>query len=113
MRRQQPLLSLLGIVSGLVLANPVEAAQLQFWRFDPQQNRLEFTTDAGVQPRAQLLSNPTRIVVDLPGTTLGQPTVNQAVTGTVRAIRIGQFDAQTTRRPAPGRTCCSGSRRKS
>lgn len=107
MRRQQPLLSLLGIVSGLVLANPVEAAQLQFWRFDPQQNRLEFTTDAGVQPRAQLLSNPTRIVVDLPGTTLGQPTVNQAVTGTVRAIRIGQFDAQTTRlviELAPGYT---------
>lgn len=107
MRRQQPLLSLLGIFSGLVLANPVEAAQLQFWRFDPQQNRLEFTTDAGVQPRAQLLSNPTRIVVDLPGTTLGQPMVNQAVTGTVRAIRIGQFDAQTTRlviELAPGYT---------
>lgn len=97
MRRQQPLLNLLGIVSGLLLANPVEAAQLQFWRFDSQQNRLEFTTDAGVQPRAQLLSNPTRIVVDLPGTTLGQPTVNQAVEGMVSAIRIGQFDAQTTR----------------
>ena len=111
MRRQPPLLSLLlsllGIVSGLLLANPVEAAQLQFWRFDPQQNRLEFTTDAGVQPRAQLLSNPTRIVVDLPGTTLGQPTVNQAVEGMVRAIRIGQFDAQTTRlviELAPGYT---------
>lgn len=97
MKRHRFSFGWLGIVSGILLTVPAEAAQLQFWRFDPQQNRLEFNTDEGVQPRAQLLSNPTRIVVDLPGTTLGQPTINQAVQGTVRAIRIGQFDAQTTR----------------
>jgi N-acetylmuramoyl-L-alanine amidase len=85
------------MVSSVLLAMPAEAAQLQFWRFDPQQNRLEFSTDEDVQPSAQLLANPTRIVVDLPGTTLGQPTINQAEQGTVKAIRIGQFDAQTTR----------------
>ncbi|MBE9079775.1 AMIN domain-containing protein [Romeria aff. gracilis LEGE 07310] len=53
------------------------------------------------------MSNPTRIVVDLTGTTLGQHTVNQAVERMVRAIRIGQFDAQTTRlviELAPGYT---------
>lgn len=97
MNRHRLSLGWLGIVSGILLTVPAEAAQLQFWRFDPQQNRLEFNTDEGVQPRAQLLSNPTRIVVDLPGTTLGQPTINQAVQGTVRAVRVGQFDAQTTR----------------
>ncbi|MBE9156462.1 N-acetylmuramoyl-L-alanine amidase [Nodosilinea sp. LEGE 06152] len=107
MRHYRPLLSLLGVVSGLLLATAVEAAQFQSWRFDPQQNRLEFTTDAAVQPRAQLLFNPTRIVVDLPGTTLEQRTVNQAVGGAVQAVRIGQFDAQTTRlviELAPGYT---------
>lgn len=107
MRRYQPLLSCLGVASSLLLATSAEAAQLQFWRFNPHQNRLEFSTDEGVQPTAQLLSNPTRIVVDLPGTTLGQPTINQAVEGTVRALRIGQFDTQTTRlviELAPGYT---------
>jgi N-acetylmuramoyl-L-alanine amidase len=97
MRRYQHLLSLFGLVGGLLLALPVDAAQFRNWRFDQQQNRLEFSTNGGVQPRAQLLFNPTRIVVDLPGTTLDQPTINQTVGGTVRAVRIGQFDNQTTR----------------
>ncbi len=89
------------------MALPVEAAQFRTWRFDPQQNQLEFSTDAAVQPRAQLLFNPTRIVVDLPGTTLEQRTINQAVGGAVQSVRIGQFDAQTTRlviELAPGYT---------
>lgn len=107
MKQYRPLVSLIGMVGGLLLALPVEAAQFRTWRFDPQQNRLEFSTDAAVQPRAQLLFNPTRIVVDLPGTTLEQRTINQVVGGAVQAVRIGQFDAQTTRlviELAPGYT---------
>lgn len=107
MKQYRPLVSLIGMVGGLLLALPVEAAQFRTWRFDPQQNRLAFSTDAAVQPRAQLLFNPTRIVVDLPGTTLEQRTINQAVGGSVQAIRIGQLDAQTTRlviELAPGYT---------
>lgn len=95
------------MVSGLPLAFPVEAAQFRTWSFDPQQNRLEFSTDAAVQPRAQLLFNPTRLVVDLPGTTLEQRTISQVVGGAVQAVRIGQLDAQTTRlviELAPGYT---------
>ncbi|NJL23373.1 MAG: N-acetylmuramoyl-L-alanine amidase, partial [Leptolyngbyaceae cyanobacterium SM1_3_5] len=62
------------------------------------ENRLVFTTVGGVQPRAQLIANPTRLVIDLPGTTIGRPTVNQTVgSGGIREIRVGQFDAQTTR----------------
>lgn len=76
---------------------PAEAARLQFWRFNASENRLTFTTDSGVQPRAQLIPNPTRLVIDLPGTTLGQAMANQAVGGAVREVRVGQFDAQTTR----------------
>ncbi len=96
-----------GFLGVLLLASPAEAAKLQFWRFDVNQNRLEFTTDEGVQPRAQMIANPTRLIIDLPGTTLGRPTVNQAIGQTIRALRVAQFDRQTTRlviELAPGYT---------
>ncbi|MEM9136900.1 MAG: N-acetylmuramoyl-L-alanine amidase, partial [Cyanobacteria bacterium P01_F01_bin.42] len=41
--------------------------------------------------------NPTRLVVDLPGTQLSRPTVKQSLAGTVRSVRVGQFNAQTAR----------------
>jgi N-acetylmuramoyl-L-alanine amidase len=56
-----------------------------------------FTTDTQVQPRAQLLTNPTRIVVDLPNTQLGNTGTSQAVGGAIREVRAGQFDRQTAR----------------
>jgi N-acetylmuramoyl-L-alanine amidase len=58
---------------------------------------LVFTTDDGVQPRAQLIANPTRLVIDLPGTTVGRASVPQPVGGGIREVRVGQFNAQTTR----------------
>lgn len=87
-----------GIIGGLALAFPAQAAQLQSWRFDSNQNRLEFTTDVSVQPEVQLIPDPTRLVVDLPGVSLNQPTVKQALGSTVvRSIRVGQFDNLVTR----------------
>ncbi|HEY9645836.1 MAG TPA: N-acetylmuramoyl-L-alanine amidase [Chroococcidiopsis sp.] len=80
-----------------MISAPADAANLQFWRYSASENRLTFTTDGGVQPRAQLIPNPTRLVIDLPGVTLGSPMVNQQVGGAVREVRLGQFDAQTTR----------------
>lgn len=81
------------------LAAPAEAGQLSSWRFDPTQNRLDFNTDEGVQPRAQLVSNPTRLVIDLPGTiapsSLRQP-ISQAGRE-IQQIRVEQLDASTTR----------------
>ncbi|KAM3090984.1 N-acetylmuramoyl-L-alanine amidase [Phormidesmis sp. 146-35] len=74
-----------------------EAARLQFWRFDSSQNRLEFTTDNGVQPRAQLIANPTRLVIDLPGVILGRPAVTESYSGAIKSVRVGQFDRGTTR----------------
>ena len=68
--RLHRLLPSLSLAGALFIALPAEAARLQFWRFDPQENRLTFTTDDSIQPTAQLLSNPTRLVIDLPGTTL-------------------------------------------
>ncbi|PMB18482.1 AMIN domain-containing protein, partial [Fischerella thermalis] len=80
-----------------VLLSPADAANLESWRFDSNQNRLEINTDGAVQPTAQLVFNPTRLVIDLPGIKFGRPQLVQSVGGAIRAIRIGQFDPQTTR----------------
>jgi N-acetylmuramoyl-L-alanine amidase len=84
-------------LSVLLFALPAAAGRLLFWRFESNYNRLVFTTDARVQPRAQLIFNPSRIVIDLPGIVLGRPSVSQAVGGTIRSVRVGQFDSQTAR----------------
>mgnify|MGYP000061454425 CR=1 FL=1 len=90
-----------GLLPGLcgVLLNclPVEAAQLQSWRFDQDQNRLEFTTDEEIRPRVQLIPNPTRLVVDLPGIELGQRTLKRSLSSQFRSVRLGQVDTQTAR----------------
>ncbi|MEL6352134.1 MAG: N-acetylmuramoyl-L-alanine amidase [Cyanobacteria bacterium J06627_28] len=94
--RLHRLLPGLSLVGALLLMLPAEAARLQFWRFDPQENRLTFTTDDSIQPTAQLLSNPTRLVIDMPGTTLRAPE-NQSLDGAIREISISELDAETTR----------------
>lgn len=76
---------------------PAEAAGLKSWRFDAAHNRLHFKTDAKVQPRAKLIFNPTRLVIDLPGISLERPTAKKQFSGAIRSIRVGQFEAQTTR----------------
>lgn len=94
-------------VGVLILSSPAEAGKLQSWHYDSAQNRLEFRTDSGVQPRAQLVANPTRLVIDLPNTTLGRPLVNQPLGGAIRSLRVGQFNRETTRivvELAPGYT---------
>jgi N-acetylmuramoyl-L-alanine amidase len=80
-----------------VLTSPADAAELLFWRFEAEQNRLVFSTDQGVQPRVQLLTNPTRLIIDLPGINLERPSAEQEVGGVIRSVRVGQFDSKTTR----------------
>lgn len=88
---------LLSCLTFLLVTTPAYAGRLLSWRFEVNQNRLLFTTDQGVQPTAQLIANPTRLVIDLPGTTLGRPSVNETYGGLITGLRIGQFDARTTR----------------
>lgn len=85
------------LLSPFIFVSSAEAARLQSWRFDANRNRLHFTTEGGVQPQAQLMFNPTRLVIDLPGVVMQSPTVNQQSTGAIQAIRVGQFNGQTTR----------------
>jgi N-acetylmuramoyl-L-alanine amidase len=101
------LLLLPSFLSVFLFSFAAQAGELRAWRFDSNQNRLEFTTESGVQPKAQLIANPTRVVIDLPGITLGRPTANQQLRGGIREIRVGQVDNRTTRiviELAPGYT---------
>lgn len=80
-----------------LLSSPADAAKLKSWDFDANQNSLEFNTDAAVQPKAQLIFSPTRVVIDLPGVEFGRPQLKKPVGGAIKTVRIGQFDPKTTR----------------
>ncbi len=88
---------LLSVFSLCLLAAPAHAGVLASWKFDASRNRLDFKTDAGVQPKAQMIFNPTRLIIDLPGISFPKPTVTQRLTGNFRSLRVGQFDGATTR----------------
>jgi N-acetylmuramoyl-L-alanine amidase len=88
---------LLSVFSFCILAIPAHAGQLASWKFDASKNRLDFKTDAGVQPKAVMLFNPTRLVIDLPGIGFPKPTITQKLTGNFRSLRVGLFDGTTTR----------------
>lgn len=99
--------SLLLAPSILLSATPAQAGRLDSWRLNVQQNQLELMIDEGVQPRAQLLADPTRLVIDLPGVELGRSAIRETYPGAIQSLRIGQFDRDTTRiviELAPGYT---------
>ncbi|WP_036486139.1 N-acetylmuramoyl-L-alanine amidase [Myxosarcina sp. GI1] len=104
MRFHWLLSSFLGI---FLFCLPAKAGKLISWEFETQDNNLVFITDEGVQPEAQLLTGPTRLVIDLPGTTLGRETIKENYSGAVRGFRIGQPEPETSRivvELAPGYT---------
>lgn len=91
------LLLLSSLLSIVLFSSPAEAARLLRWSFEADGNQLEFTTEGGVQPKASLYANPTRLIIDLPGTTLKGPSVTQEVGEGIREVRVGQFNSRTTR----------------
>ncbi len=98
---------LLASASVVMLCAPVNAARLESWYFDQAQNKLNITTESGVRPRAFLINNPTRLVIDLPNTDLEGNTLRQTYGAAIKEIRVGKFDANTTRlvvELAPGYT---------
>ena len=86
-----------GFIGAFLFCSPAKAGKIISWDFEPQDNDLLFMTDEGVQPKAELLSGPTRLVIDLPGTTLGRETVKESYQGPIRGFRIGQPEPDTTR----------------
>jgi N-acetylmuramoyl-L-alanine amidase len=81
----------------ILLSSPTLAAKLQSWQFDKNQNKLEINTSGAVQPQAQLIFNPTRLVIDLPNTEIGKTQSTQPIGSEIRSIRVGQFDTTTAR----------------
>ncbi|MEO1432286.1 MAG: serine hydrolase [Cyanobacteria bacterium J06633_8] len=101
------LLFLSAASSILLLSSPLNAANFQSWHFNPTRNQLNLTTDSGVQPRAFLINNPTRLVIDLPDTKLSGNTKRKKYSSAVKEIRVGKVNDKTTRlvvELAPGYT---------
>lgn len=91
-------LLLSGSICGLILiVLPAQASTLTSWKFDAQSDRLSFTTDEEVSPLAKVISNPTRLIVDLPGIRLKRRKIVSLLSGKYKSLRIGQFNSQTTR----------------
>ena len=84
-----------GVLGILLVGLPANAGKLLSWDFASGNNRLTFTTDEGVKPRIKLVDNPTRLVIELPGTTLGRTTVKEKYLGAVRGFRVGQSSKDT------------------
>ncbi len=88
--------SLIGLISS-ILPLPGLANQLDYWRFNASMSRLEIVAEDTVRPQVQLISNPTRLVVDLPGTQFGRRKTQRRIGNFVREVRVGQFTPNMTR----------------
>ncbi|MGK7939854.1 MAG: N-acetylmuramoyl-L-alanine amidase [Crocosphaera sp.] len=87
-----------GLIASQAVGVTVEANDLEYWDFDVRQNRVEIVTEDGVRPKASMIANPTRLIIDLPGVNLGKPSVSQDdISGYVEEVRVGQFNPYTTR----------------
>jgi N-acetylmuramoyl-L-alanine amidase len=76
---------------------PATAAEMLSWQFNATENRIDFSTSAAVKPEAQMLANPSRLILDLPETRLNQPTSSQLLSNGIKSLRVGQFDTDRTR----------------
>lgn len=97
-RYQVSSLSLISIIAiALETAIPAQAALLAKWRFDSANNQLEFTLQDQTTPRYFLLTQPPRIVLELPNTQMGKVATVQNYAGVVREVRVAQFAENLTR----------------
>lgn len=85
------------VASVVLLSPPAKADSLDSWHFNATQNQLDLTTDEDVQPKVQLLADPSRLIIDLPGIVLGHPKTTEKFGSIIQEIRVAQFDADTTR----------------
>ncbi len=83
--------------SFVMMSLPATAAEIVSWQFNATENRIDFNTSAAVRPEAQMLANPSRLIVDLPDTILKQPTSSQTLSNGIKSLRVGQFDDERTR----------------
>jgi N-acetylmuramoyl-L-alanine amidase len=85
------------IFSFVTVSLPATAAEIVSWQYNATENRIDFSTNSAVKPEAQMLANPSRLIVDLPDTRLNQPTSSQLLNNGIKSLRVGQFDTDRTR----------------
>lgn len=85
------------VFSFAMVSLPATAAEIVSWQFNATENRIDFTTSTAVKPEAQMLANPSRLILDLPDTRLNQPTSSQVLSNGIKSLRVGQFDIDRTR----------------
>ncbi|MBD2447830.1 AMIN domain-containing protein [Nostoc sp. FACHB-152] len=91
------LFSLYIIMASEAAITTTPVAKLNNWRFDPKASKLEFTLSAGTTPHYFYLSQPPRLVIDLPETKLGYVSTKQNYSGAIQSIRVSQLNASMTR----------------
>ncbi|WP_310485253.1 N-acetylmuramoyl-L-alanine amidase [Chamaesiphon sp. VAR_48_metabat_403] len=84
-------------IVSFVMVSPASAAEILSWQYNATENRIDFTTSSAVKPEAQMLANPSRLIVDLPDTRLNQPTSSQVLSNGVKSLRVGQVDPDRAR----------------
>lgn len=85
----------LALISIVLSPISTRANQLVDWKYNNERNVIGLTTKAGVTPTVFLLSNPNRLVVDLPSVSKKGATIRAKYGGAVREIRISEIDGST------------------
>ncbi|MEA5515953.1 AMIN domain-containing protein [Nodularia sp. UHCC 0506] len=87
--------TVISLETGSSFAAP--AARLDNWRFYPENVQLEINLSASTTPKYFYLSEPPRLVVDLPNTRLGEVPTIQNYPGAIPRIRVSQLNDTVTR----------------
>ncbi|MBF2066171.1 MAG: AMIN domain-containing protein [Calothrix sp. C42_A2020_038] len=91
------ILSFFGAFTSQSIGIAAPNVQLQDWRFSPEVAQLEFSLSGASQPKIFFLSQPSRLVVDLPDTKLGYVPTQQNYSGAIQRIRLSQLNESVTR----------------
>ena len=87
-----------GSIVALTLAvSPVLAGELRNWSFDPTTSELTFSLSDDVFPEFFLLSEPPRLVLDIPEADIGTVEPEQVYGGAVQTIRVSQYTPEQVR----------------
>jgi N-acetylmuramoyl-L-alanine amidase len=78
----------------MLAALPASASEIVSWQFNRDNGQLDFSTDSRVQPEAQMLANPGKLVILLPETNFNRPTFRQPSNRGVKEFRVG-YDPET------------------
>lgn len=78
-------------------AESASAGQLTYWKFNSGQSRIDLITNSAIKPRATVVMNPTRLVIDLPNTTFRKLKDRRKISKYVREVRVAQHSRSITR----------------